>query len=123
MLNNEFKFIGTAITDYEVNGKVSNFTLEVTKQKSGDCYTINLIAYNNSKSINFKESIKGKLVAVIGYIVVDEKGQLQLVVTNLMNFSGNKQNTSYSKAEPVPVVTSQDLESKELVINDDDLPF
>ena len=121
MLNNEFKFIGVALSSYETVGKVSKFKIEVTKQKSGDTYEIDLVAYNNSKTINFNENIKGKLVAVIGFVAVTEKGQLQLNVTNVMSFGGG--NTTTSKQVAAPVVTSNDLEDNDLVIGDDDLPF
>jgi hypothetical protein len=121
MLNNEFKFIGVALTNYEVVGKVSKFKIEVTKQKSGETYEIELVAYNNSKSINFNENIKGKLVAVIGFVAVTD-GKIQLNVTNVMSFSsGYTRNTGAAPA--VPVVTSNDLENQDIEISDDDLPF
>ena len=120
MLNNEFKFIGVALTNYEATGKVSKFKIEVTKQKSGDVYEIELVAYNNSKSINFNKNIKGKLVAVIGFVAVNE-GKIQLNVTNVMSFVGGS--TMPNKQVAAPVVTSNDLEDNDLVIGDDDLPF
>ena len=122
MLNNEFKFIGVALSSYETVGKVSKFKIEVTKQKSGEAYELELIAYNNSKSINFNENIKGKLVAVIGFIAVTD-GKIQLNVTNVMSFSGGyeKNKDTVASTPAVPVVTANDLENIE--INDDDLPF
>ena len=120
MLNNEFKFIGVALSNYEVVGKVSKFKLEVTKQKSGEVYEIELLAYNNSKSINFQENIKGKLVAVIGFVALNDKGQIQLNVTNVMSFVGGIKTSP--KTAAVPVVSSNDLEEN-AVVGDDDLPF
>ena len=123
MLNNEFKFIGTALTNYETVGKVSKFKIEVTKQKSGEVYEIDLVAYNNSKTINFKEYIKGKLVGVIGFIAVTE-GKIQLNVTNVMSFGGGNSNQKAPVVAPaVDVVTSNDLENQDVEIGDDDLPF
>ena len=121
MINNEFKFIGVALSNYEINGKVAKFNLELTKQKSGEPYSIELLAYTNSKSIKFDENIKGKLVAVIGFIAVNDKAQIQLNVTNVMSLTAST--NAPAKVKDVPVVTSQDLESKEIEINDDDLPF
>ena len=122
MLNNEFKFIGVALTNYEVVGKISKFKIEVTKQKSGEVYEIELVAYNNSKTINFQENIKGKLVAVIGFIAINE-GKIQLNVTNVMSFGGGNKTQNVAVASAAPVVTSRELESQEVVIGDDDLPF
>lgn len=120
MLNNEFKFIGVALSSYETVGKVSKFKIEVTKQKSGETYEIDLVAYNNSKTINFNENIKGKLVAVIGFVAVND-GKIQLNVTNVMSFVGAGAATN--KQVAAPVVTSNDLEDNDLIIGDDDLPF
>lgn len=122
MLNNEFKFIGVALTNYEAVGKVSKFKIEVTKQKSGEVYEIELFAYNNSKTINFSENIKGKLVAVIGFIALNED-KIQLNVTNVMTFGGNKNNASSAPAARVEVVTSKELENQSIEISDDELPF
>ena len=120
MINNEFKFIGVALSNYEINDKVARFNIELTKQKSGEPYSIELVAYTNSKTIKFEEKIKGKLVAVIGFIAVNN-GNIQLNVTNVMSLTAST--STPAKVKDVPVVTSQDLESKEIEINDDDLPF
>ena len=117
MLNNDVRLIGVALTNYEIEGKVAKFKIEMTKQKSGETYELEIRTYTNSKSIKFDENIKGRLVAVSGFI--DDKYQIN--AANVMALTGKA--SSPASVKDVPVVTSQDLESKELVINDDDLPF
>lgn len=120
MLNNDVKLIGVAVSNFKEEGKVAKFEVELTKQKSGEPYTIELVAYTNSKSINFKESIKGKLVAVSGFLAVNDR-QIQVNVTNVMTLGGN--NAAEPTTSPAPVITSKDLENNDLVITEDDLPF
>lgn len=116
MLNNDVRLIGVALSDFEIDGKIAKFKIEMTKQKSGDTYELEVRTFTNSKSIKFDEKIKGRLVAVAGYI--DDKSQIN--AANVMALTGKASSVA---AHDIPVVTSQDLESKELIINDDDLPF
>lgn len=119
MLNNDIRLIGVALSNYEINGKIATFKIEITKQKSGEPYTIEITTFTNSKSIKFDENIKGRLVAVAGYLAVND-GAIQVCAANVMTLTGA---ASSVVTKDVPVVTSQDLESKEIVITDDDLPF
>jgi hypothetical protein len=101
--------------------KIPTLGADAPMKRAGETYEIDLVAYNNSKTINFNENIKGKLVAVIGFVAVND-GKIQLNVTNVMSFSsGYTRNTNVTSS--APVVTSNDLEDNDLVIGDDDLPF
>lgn len=120
MLNNDVRLIGVALTNYEINGKIATFKIEITKQKSGEPYTVEITTFTNSKSIKFDEKIKGRLVAVAGYLAIND-GAIQVCAANVMALTGHA--SSPASVNEVPVITSQDLESKEIVVNDDDLPF
>ena len=117
MLNNDVRLIGVALTNYEIDNKVAKFKIEMTKQKSGEPYTLEIKAFTNSKSIRFEENIKGRLVAVAGYIT----DKYEIYAANVMALTG--QASSPASVKDVPVITSNDLESKDVVVNDDDLPF
>lgn len=116
MLNNDVKLIGVALSNYEkTEGKMVTFKLELEKQKSGSTYAIELKAFTNSKSINFGEKIKGKLVAIQGFL--DDK--TTVVATNVMVLVNKTNSENTASAE---VVTSKDLENS-IVVEEDDLPF
>ena len=51
MLNNDVRLIGVALSDFEIDGKIAKFKIEMTKQKSGDTYELEVRAFTNSKSI------------------------------------------------------------------------
>ena len=116
MLVNDVKLIGIAVSDFVVDKKTATFRLELEKQKSGSTYEIELKAFTNSKSINFNEKIKGKLVAIQGFL--DDK--CTVIATNVLVLTGKK-NAPETPAS-VEVVTSKDLEDN-IVIEEDDLPF
>lgn len=117
MLNNNLYLIGVAVTNWwkDEAGKTATFKLELTKQKKGEVYGFEIKAFANSRSINLNENIKGKIIAVMGYL--DEKKDI--IATNAMLLS--EKSSAPASVSEVPVVTSKDLEDME--ITDDDLPF
>lgn len=118
MLNNDVRLIGRAITNYERFEKVTKFKIEMTKQKKGDTYELEVLAYNNSRGIRFDEELKGRLVAVAGYID-DNKN---IYATNVLCLTAAT--TSPQTVADVEVVTARDFEANNNVeISDDDLPF
>ena len=73
MINNQFNIIGTCISEpIAVNSpnievKQHMFIVEVDKY-NGNPYTMNVYYYDNSKSVNIKGSIKGRVVAISGIL-------------------------------------------------------
>ena len=116
MLNNDVRLIGVALSNYEIDGKLATFQLEIEKQKSGSTYTVELKAFTNSKTIKFEEKIKGKLLAIQGFL--DDKNTV--VATNVIVLTVRAATVESTPA--VEVVTSKDLENN-IVIDEDDLPF
>ena len=119
MLNNEVRLIGVAISNYNIENKVASFTIEMEKQQKGTTYNLEIKAYSNSKTIKFEEKIKGKLVALTGFI----DDQKNIVATNVLVLTG-KGSSPENANKDVEVVTAKDFESTpNIEIADDDLPF
>lgn len=118
MLNNDVRLIGRALADFQIFDKMATFKIEMTKQKKGETYELEVKAYTNSKTIKLDEKIKGRLVAVQGFI--DDK--YQIIASNVMPLTVAA--SSPKTVADVEVVTAKDLEKQENIeITDDDLPF
>lgn len=72
MLNNEFRFIGTIVSDYERIGSDTfpkyQLTIEVERKKKGAPSSFKLTIYEKNYSIDVTKSLKGKQVITTGYI-------------------------------------------------------
>lgn len=75
MVNNDFRIIGTATTDFTESKNDKSFcvyylVVEIEKLGSnvGSKATIKVKFYNTNKAVNFYSKIRGHLVAVSGYL-------------------------------------------------------
>lgn len=75
MVNNDFRIIGTATTDFQKVVNKENFTVyylnvEVEKLGSnvGSKIMVKVKFYNTNKAVNFYSNVRGHLVAVSGYL-------------------------------------------------------
>ena len=113
MLNNEFRLIGTVISDFEQGGS-ENFvkyylTIEVERKKKNYPSTFKTIIYESNKSIAVTETLKGKQVIAQGYL--DEyKGNTQLILQDIIVIGAVPEEV---KMENAPLNN----------VADDDLPF
>lgn len=126
MLNNEFRFIGTVVSEYERIGSDTfpkyTLTIECERKKKGAPSMFKVVVYEKNYSIDITKSVKGKQVIVTGYI--DEyKGHLDLIMQDMIVVGAapaeieKKVDTVIAHAvEETAVAVAADLP-------DDDLPF
>ena len=123
MLNNEFRLIGTIVSDWEKVGS-DNFPkyemkIEVERRKKDHTSVYTLVAYEKNYVIDVTKSLKGKTVIVTGYLDLF-KDFIKLVMQDIVIVgSGKSKITVVTNEEPVkeePVVEMP-------IIENDDLPF
>lgn len=112
MLNNEYRFIGTIVSEYQSIGSEEfpkyQLMVEVEKRKKGTPATFPLIVYGKNSYVDVNTSIKGKQAIITGYI--DEyKGKINLILQDLIVVG------------EVPVKDVAPL--GEIDLPEDDLPF
>ena len=131
MLNNEFRLIGTIVSDWKKVGS-ENFPkhevlIEVEKRKKGNPTTYKLTAFEKNYVIDVTKSLKGKMVIVTGYLDLN-KNFINLVVQDFvvigeevkeeLAFDKEEENIEYNEdgelVEEEPTLTD---------LPDDDLPF
>ena len=134
MLNNEFRFIGTVVSDYEKIGS-ENFPkyqlkIEVERRKKGAPSQFNVVVYEKNYTIDITKSVKGKQVIATGYI--DEyKGHIDLILQDMIIVGAvpvekPTEVAALSMEEIVEVAEAKEepvKETNEVAVSDDDLPF
>lgn len=117
MINNDFRLIGTVLTDFESIGDEkfakAKFLLEVDKKKGGYT-TFPVIVYGTNREIDVSKSLKGKRVVLVGYLDCF-KEYLSLVAQDLVVVGGELHNVNKNSEE---ILKTNNYEE-----NDNDLPF
>ena len=137
MLFNEFRLIGTVVSDFEEDGTMafpkSKFMIEVEKKQKGKANTYPVIIHHNNNTIDISKSLKGSVVIVCGYVDV-YNNWLSLVAQDVtvvgLTPKGKAKATEVviKPEDNVAVeekggVNSVDLDEIGTGIPDDDLPF
>lgn len=116
MLMNEFRLIGTVVSDYEKGGTETFvkylFDIEVERKNKKEPALFKVTVFDSNKSIDTSISIKGKQIILQGYL--DEyKGNLKLVAQDIVVIG----------AVPVEEAKIESANLDKLDLPDDDLPF
>lgn len=132
MLNNEFRLIGTVVSDYNQVGSKDypkyEFNLEVEKKAKGRTAVYKVVVLGTNKTVDVGKSLKGKRIIAQGYID-SYKDFMSLVLQDHEIIGGGEevvaeveealQESPLSKA-----YTDDDEEDLPLQdLPDDDLPF
>ena len=116
MLNNEFRLIGTVVSDYEKGGTENfvkyTFNLEVEKRNKKEPSVYLITVFESNKSIDVKNRLLGKQIILQGYL--DEyKGNMKLVAQDIVVIG----------AVPVEEEKIKGANLEEIELPNDDLPF
>ena len=122
MLNNEFRLIGTVVSEYEKFGSENfpkySLNIEVEKRKKGQTATYKVIVYEKNFAVDVTKSVIGKQVIVSGYI--DAFRDTNQLIMQDMVIVGEVAAVAPTKEV---VETPVDNIAVELPDEDDDLPF
>ena len=117
MLNNEFRLIGTAVSDFKLAGsddfKKYLLDIEVEKKTKKAPSVFTLQVFESNKSVKVDESLKGKRIIVQGYLDT-YKEYTRLVVQDIIIIGA------------IPEEKPKEIEGanlEELDLPDDGLPF
>ena len=128
MLNNEFRLIGTVVSEFEKAGS-ENFpiyflTIEVERKRKGMTSHFTMKVYEKNYTVDVTKSMLGKRIIANGYL--DEyKGHLDLVLQDMIvigEIVAEKVNKTAEAVAAAPVAPTLDTDEIELP-SDDDLPF
>lgn len=91
MINNEFRLIGTIITDFIASDPVNEkYVVKIeVERKYGKPMNCDLIVSKKNYLIDVTKSLLGKLVIVNGYLDVNNGG-MTMVVQNIMVVGKNE---------------------------------
>lgn len=135
MLNNEFRLIGTIVSDFEKTGSESypkyKLMLEVEKKTKGRTATYPLVVYEKNTSVDINVSLKGKRVIATGYVDM-YKDFMSLVLQEFEIIGGGAEAVENTEKEIVVnqaaanAYVRDDYEEPapaNVDLPDDDLPF
>lgn len=84
MINNEFRLIGTIVSDFKVEEtKQAFYIVEVeVERKNGGTNVYKIVCLPNNRNVDYNKSLKGKVVVIYGYVSV-YKGVYDLVAQEI----------------------------------------